>query len=88
MSGRQRVRTVIQLEQRRTAARAEPEAAAPEPPALYGVALLKAALELKRSPEGSVEEVLRRVLARMHIPEGEFFAWAEQQGTLKALLGG
>ncbi len=58
-----------------------------EPDPLYGVALLKTALELKRRKEGSVEEVLRTVLARMRIPEHEFRAFLEQQGGLAEVLG-
>lgn len=90
MSGRQRVKTVVVLEERKAAPSAPPQArTAPpvEPDALYGVALMKAALELRRRPEGSVEEVLREVLARMRLPQEEFFAWLEQRGGLRGLVG-
>ncbi|WP_309894667.1 hypothetical protein [Archangium sp.] len=90
MNRRQRAKTVIELEPRRrsstdTATQAPP---ALEPDPLYGVALLKMALELKRRQDGTPEEILRDVLARMRLPEDEFRAWLAQQGGLLALLGG
>ncbi|XXF76406.1 hypothetical protein P2318_25610 [Myxococcaceae bacterium GXIMD 01537] len=94
MSGRQRAKTVVVLEERKAAASAPP-AASPqaqtarpvEADPLYGVVLMKAALELKRRRDGSVEDILRGVLARMRIPEAEFFAYLEQHGSLKKALG-
>lgn len=87
MSGRQRAKTVVKLEERKQASR--PKAAAPpvEPDPLYGVVLLKTALELKRRQDGSAEEILRSVLARMRIPEHEFRAFLEQRGDLLKALG-
>jgi hypothetical protein len=79
MNRRQRARTVIELDPRR---------ATVEPDPLYGVALLKTALELKRRQDGSPEEILRDVLARMRLPEEEFRAWLAQQGELAKVLGG
>ena len=90
MNRRQRAKTVIELEPRRSAS-TETAAQAPpalEPDPLYGVALLKTALELKRRQDGTPEEILRDVLARMRLPEDEFRAWLAQQGGLRALLGG
>ena len=90
MNRRQRAKTVIELEPRRATstetARAAPHAVEPEP--LYGVALLKTALELKRRKDGTPEEILRGVLARMRLPEDEFRAWLSQQGGLARVLGG
>ncbi len=88
MSGRQRAKTVVRLEERResTQSKARP-APTVEPDPLYGVVLLKTAMELKRRQDGSVEEILRGVLARMRIPEHEFRAFLEQQGGLVKLLG-
>ena len=91
MNRRQRAKTVIELEPRRspstdTATQQPP--AAPEPDPLYGVALLKTAMELKRRQDGTPEEILRDVLKRMRLPEDEFRAWLSQQGGLLALLGG
>lgn len=86
--GRQRAKTVVLLEEARqsTAPKATP-ARPVEPDPLYGVVLLKASLELKRRQDGTVEEILRDVLARMRIPEAEFFAYLEQQGGLLQALG-
>jgi hypothetical protein len=90
MNRRQRAKTVIELEPRRTTdtetARAPTQVVEPDP--LYGVALLKTALELKRRQDGSPEEILRGVLARMRLPEDEFRAWLAQQGELSKVLGG
>ena len=91
MNRRQRSKTVIELEPRRTTAtgKASSPAKVVEPDPLYGVALLKMALELKRRRDGTPEEILRGVLARMRLPEDEFRAWlAQQGGPLKAFGGG
>ncbi|MBZ4418264.1 hypothetical protein [Myxococcus sp. RHSTA-1-4] len=86
--GRQRAKTVVRLEEaRQSTAPKAPPAPPVEPDPLYGVVLLKAALELKRRQDGTVEEILRGVLARMRIPEAEFRAWLEQQGGLLQALG-
>jgi hypothetical protein len=88
MSGRQRAKTVVKLEERKQAPRAKARPAPPvEPDPLYGVVLLKTALELKRRKDGSPEEILRGVLARMRIPEQEFRAFLEQRGDLLKLFG-
>jgi hypothetical protein len=89
MSGRQRSKTVVKLEEARQSSRPKARPPPPvEPDPLYGVVLLKTALELKRRKDGSVEEILRGVLARMRIPEHEFRAFLEQREDLKKLLGG
>ncbi|WXH27230.1 hypothetical protein WA016_01142 [Myxococcus stipitatus] len=88
MSGRQRAKTVVHLEEARQST--PPKASTPPPvetDPLYGVVLLKTALELKRRKDGTVEDILRDVLARMRIPEHEFRAFLEQQGGLGQLLG-
>jgi hypothetical protein len=90
MNRRQRAKTVIELEPRRSASTETTKA--PErvvdPHPLYGVALIKTALELKRRQDGTPEEILRGVLARMRLPEEEFRAWLSQQGELRKVLGG
>jgi hypothetical protein len=88
MNRRQRSKTVIELETRRAEAPAPTQAPAVELDPLYGVALLKTALELKRRQDGTPEEILRGVLARMRLPEEEFRAWLARQGGLLKLLGG
>jgi hypothetical protein len=88
MSGRQRSKTVVKLEERKQATRLKARPTPPvEPDPLYGVVLLKAALELKRRKDGTVEEILREVLARMRIPEHEFRAFLEQRGDLLKAMG-
>jgi hypothetical protein len=88
MNRRQRSKTVIELETRRAEAPSPAPAPTVELDPLYGVALLKTALELKRRQDGTPEEILRGVLARMRLSEEEFRAWAAQQGGLLKLLGG
>jgi hypothetical protein len=88
MNRRQQSKTVIELETRRADAPSPAPAPAVELDPLYGVALLKTALELKRRQDGTPEEILRGVLARMRLPEDKFRAWAAQQGGLLKLLGG
>jgi hypothetical protein len=88
MSGRQRAKTVVKLEERKQAPRAKARTPPPvEPDPLYGVVLLKTALELKRRQDGTVEEILRDVLARMRIPEHEFRAFLEQREDLLKAMG-
>ena len=61
----------------------EPDSSEPiEASPLYGVALLKAAMELKRRPDQQLEEILSGVLARMRIPEEEFHRYLAQNGGL------
>ncbi len=90
MKQRQRVKTVIELEPREdSSATPAPSPQEPlEPDPLYGVALLKTAMELKRRKDGSPDEILRGVLARMRLPEDAFRAWLAQQGELAKVLGG
>lgn len=49
---------------------------------LYGVAMLKIAMELKKPGAGELEEILTGVLKRMSIPEAEFRAYLEQNGGM------
>lgn len=79
----QPVPAVARLRERRAAAPApvaDPGPVATSP--LFGVALLKTALELKRQRDATVEEVLSGVLARMRIPEEEFRRFLVQNGGL------
>jgi hypothetical protein len=88
MSGRRQAKTVVRLEERKAATRSQARPArSVEPDPLYGVVLLKTALELKRRKDGSVEEILRGVLARMRIPEHEFRAFLDQRGDLAKAIG-
>ncbi|WP_434382301.1 hypothetical protein [Melittangium boletus] len=96
MSRRQRPRTVIELETHRASvpevdgepAAASAEAVEPlELDPLYGVALLKVALELKRRRDGTPEEILRGVLLRMRLSEVDFRAWLAGRGDLAKVFG-
>jgi len=50
---------------------------------LYGVAMLKIAMELKK-PSGAeaLDEIITGVLSRMRLPEGDFRAYLSQNGGL------
>ena len=62
---------------------AEPEAQAPvEESPLYGVAMLKIAMELKKPGTRDLDEILSGVLERMRIPEAEFRAFLSQNGGM------
>lgn len=57
----------------------------PAPNPLFGVAMLKIALEMKRSGE-SVDEIVGKVLVRMRLPEDEFRAYLSHNGGLLRLI--
>ena len=74
-----------------TTARAAPESetttAAPLPSdvsesPLYGVAMLKIAMELKKPNAGELEDILSGVLARMKLSEDDFRAFLSKNGGL------
>ena len=65
------------------------EAAAAEAPSaevaaspLYGVAMLKIAMELKKADARPVDELIHGVLTRMRLDEGEFRRFLEANGGL------
>ena len=49
---------------------------------LYGVAMLKIAMELKKPGAKELDEILAGVLARMQIPEDRFREFLSQNGGL------
>ena len=49
---------------------------------LYGVAMLKIAMELKKADARPLEELVTGVLTRMRLDEGEFRAFLELNGGL------
>lgn len=49
---------------------------------LYGVAMLKIAMELKKPDAKELDEILSGVLARMRIPEDEFRRYLMQNSGL------
>jgi len=76
---------VVELEQTREGGLAAEADAAPEEVAsspMYGVALLKVAMEMKRAPELALDDILRGVLERMRLDEPAFRRFLEQNGGL------
>lgn len=72
---------VVQLKQREeTEAQALPTEVACSP--LYGVAMLKIAMELKKADAGPVDELITGVLKRMNLPEADFRAFLAMNGGL------
>ena len=49
---------------------------------LFGVAMLKIAMELKRADARPVDELIEGVLTRMRLDEGEFRRFLESNGGL------
>jgi hypothetical protein len=49
---------------------------------LYGVAMLKIAMELKKADARPLDELITGVLARMRLDEGEFRRFLEANGGL------
>ena len=49
---------------------------------LYGVAMLKIAMELKKADSAPLDELITGVLARMNLPEAEFRAFLSANGGL------
>ncbi len=49
---------------------------------LYGVAMLKIAMELKKADSRPVEELIRGVLAKMRLDETDFLRFLEANGGL------
>jgi hypothetical protein len=49
---------------------------------MYGVAMLKIAMELKKSPAAGLDDILKGVLSRMHLDERAFRSFLEQNGGL------
>ncbi len=49
---------------------------------LYGVAMLKIAMELKKAPARSLDDLIAGVLAKMKLPEEDFRAFLAANGGL------
>ena len=49
---------------------------------LYGVAMLKIAMEMKKAPQAELDQILAGVLARMNLPEESFRAFLARNGGL------
>ncbi len=68
---------VVELEQPQ-----EQVPAALEASPLFGVAMLKIAMELKKADPRPLDELVTGVLSRMGLPESEFRAFLESNGGL------
>lgn len=49
---------------------------------LYGVAMLKIAMELKKPDAGALEDILKGVLTRMNLSEDAFRRYLDRNGGL------
>lgn len=85
LRGKSEARKVVELTR---AAPAEPVETASEVPVevtaspLYGVAMLKIAMELKKADARALDEVVNSVLDRMHLPEADFRQFLASNGGL------
>ena len=73
-------RRVVDLPVKSAAMEEEPAEVANSP--LYGVAMLKVAMELKKPEAGALEDILRGVLEKMNLSEDTFRRYLEQNGGL------
>jgi hypothetical protein len=73
---------VVALEAKQTAAPAAELPAELAASPLYGVAMLKIAMELKKADARPVDELIHGVLSRMRLDEGEFRRFLESNGGL------
>ena len=75
---RRRSAVAISLEQKRAERAAVPDGAE----ALYGVALLKLALELKKPGAPGLEALVPSVVKRLGLDESAFRAWMDANGGM------
>jgi hypothetical protein len=78
-NGRGRSAKVVMLEQQEQT-QTVPKAVEESP--LFGVAMLKIAMELKKAEPRPLDELVTGVLQRMGLPESEFRAFLESNGGL------
>jgi hypothetical protein len=71
---------VVQLKPEVQTDEGVPEGVSASP--LYGVAMLKIAMELKKADAAPVDELITGVLKRMHLPEDAFRAFLAMNGGL------
>ena len=69
---------VVELDTSRSQPRPAELSASP----LYGVAMLKIAMELKKPEARSIDDLIRGVLTKMRLDEGEFRRFLEANGGL------
>jgi hypothetical protein len=77
--GRSQARKVVELPVVEEALEVPREIAASP---LYGVAMLKIAMELKKADSRPLEELVTSVLQRMHLPEEDFRSFLHANGGL------
>ena len=77
--GRSQARRVVALPVVEEGAEVPREVAASP---LYGVAMLKIAMELKKADARPLEELVSSVLQRMHLPEEDFHDFLKANGGL------
>ena len=77
--GRSQARKVVELPVVEELAEVPREVAASP---LYGVAMLKIAMELKKAEARPLEELVTSVLQRMHLPEDDFRSFLAANGGL------
>ena len=53
---------------------------------LYGVAMLKIAMELKKPDARALDDILKGVLTRMHLSEETFRRYLEKNGGLLRMI--
>jgi len=73
---------VVSLEQTASQARSETVPAELSASPLYGVAMLKIAMELKKADARPVDELITGVLTRMRLDEKEFRRFLDANGGL------
>lgn len=79
--GKSQAEKVVQLgAAEETEALEVPQEVAASP--LYGVAMLKIAMELKKADARPLEELVSSVLSRMHLPEADFRQFLASNGGL------
>lgn len=77
--GKSQARKVVELPVVEEAVEVPPELAASP---LYGVAMLKIAMELKKADARPLDELVSSVLQRMHLAEDQFRAFLSANGGL------
>jgi hypothetical protein len=71
---------VVTLERTATGGPEVPHEVAASP--LYGVAMLRIAMELKKADGAPLERLISGVLTRMRLPEADFRSYLEKNGGL------
>jgi hypothetical protein len=73
---------VVRLAEHRSVVQVDEQAAEVEASPLYGVAMLKIAMELKKSETATLDDILKGVLTSMALPEEAFREFLSKNGGL------